>query len=95
MLIPANECTEADKGYCGEPQTIDLPDEGTADMILAKKRAHMRHEMCNRQFKNWVCLNSNFRHAISLHHDCMFAIAVLTQLAIENGEPLFDSFFRS
>ena len=92
-LLENQERAEADLGYRGEPEVIDLPHEGTASMILAKKRARMRHETCNKRFKNWSCLTSNFRHGVGLHRDCMFAIAVLTQLAIENGEPLFDASF--
>ena len=94
LLEAADERAEADLGYRGEPSRIDLPDEGPEDMILAKKRARMRHETCNKRFKNWACLTSNFRHGVAFHRDCMFAITVLTQLAIENGEPLFDASFR-
>ena len=93
-LEEANERAEADKGYRGEPTTIDLPDEGPVEMLLAKKRARMRHETCNKRFKHWNCLNSNFRHGVALHRDCMFAITVLTQLVIKNGEPLFDAAYN-
>ena len=93
LLEASDERAKADLGYCGEPLRIDLPLEGTEDMILAKKRARMRHETCNKRFKNWACMDTNFRHGVALHRDCMYAIAVLTQLAIENGEPLFDLAF--
>ena len=93
-LLAAGEQAEADLGYRGEMETIDLPDEGPHHMILAKKRARMRHETCNKRFKNWACMQTNFRHGVDVHRDCMYAIAVLTQLAIENGEPLFDAAFR-
>ena len=90
-LLEANERAEADLGYRGEPEVIDLPDEGTNDMILAKKRARMRHETCNKRFKNWACMKQTFRHGVGFHRDCMFAVAVLTQFAIRNGEPLFSA----
>lgn len=92
-LLENNERAEADLGYRGEPLAIDLPDEGPKSMILAKKRARMRHETCNKRFKNWGCMKQEFRHGLSLHRDCMYAITVLTQLAIRNGEPLFDAAF--
>ena len=92
-LLDEGERAEADLGYRGKPDTIDLPDEGPFHLILAKKRARMRHETCNRRFKNWGCLTSNFRHGVDVHRDCMYAITVLTQLAIENGEPLFGAAF--
>ena len=88
-----NERAEADLGYRGEPMVIDLPDKGPANMILAKKRARMRHETCNKRFKNWACLSQNFRHGVALHCECMTAITVLTQFAISNGEPLFNAAF--
>ena len=92
-LLDTGERAEADLGYRGEPQVIDLPEEGRRDLILAKKRARMRHETCNKRFKNWACMTQNFRHGISFHNDCFKAIAVLTQLAIEISEPLFDAAF--
>ena len=92
-LLETNERAEADLGYRGEPSVIDLPDEGPSHMIWAKKRARMRHETCNKHFKNWGCLKQNFRHGTALHRDCMYAVTVLTQLTIRNGEPLFDAAF--
>ena len=92
-LIENGERAEADLGYRGEPFSIDLPEEGPAELYLPKKRARNRHETCNRRFKNWGCLTQNFRHGVDFHRDCMFAIAVLTQLAIENGKPLFEAAF--
>ena len=35
----------------------------------------------------------NFRHGITFHNDCFKAIDVLTQLAIEVNEPVFDAAF--
>ena len=40
-------------------------------------------------------MNQSFRHGVTFHRDCMLAIAVLTQLAIENGEPLFNAAFEN
>ena len=92
-LLEAGERAEADRGYRGEPEVIDLPDEGTVELVLAKKRACMRHKTCNKRFKHWNCLNHNFRHGVTFHRDCMCAVVVLTQLAIEDGESLFDAAF--
>ena len=79
--LEAKEQAEADLGYCGEPEVIDLPQEGTIDMILDLKRAQMQHEMCYKRFKHWNCLNHNFRHGVTVHRDCMRAVTILTQLA--------------
>ena len=81
-LVEADKRTAADLGYRGEPSNIDLPLEGPSDMILAKERARIRHETCNKRFKNWSCMKQCFRHGVDFHRDCMFAVAVLTQIAI-------------
>ena len=91
LLIGAGERAEADAGYRGEPLAIDLPDSGHISMRRDKARARMRHETCNKRFKQWNCLNENFRHSLENHGHCAHAVFVLTQLAIENGEPLFDA----
>ena len=95
LLLEAGERAEADKGYRGEPEVIDLPDEGPSHLIGPKARASMRHETCNKRFKNWGCMARSFRHGVALHSDCMHAITVLTQLSIENGEPLFYATFEA
>ena len=93
LLLECDERAEADKGYRGEPEVIDLPHKGPRELLLAKKRARMRHETCNKRFKNWSCLNTSFRHGVDLHSDCMHAVVVLTQLAIEDGQTLFNAAF--
>ena len=93
LLFECGERAEVDKGHCGEPSVIDLPNEAPLDMLLAKKKARMRYEMCNKCFKNWACPNTSFRHGVDLHSDCMYAVAVLTQLTIEDTKPLFDTAF--
>ncbi len=54
-------------------------------------RTQLRHETINERFKNWRCLEERFRHGIEKHSSCFRAIAVLTQLAFESGESLFDA----
>jgi hypothetical protein len=41
------------------------------------------------QLKNWGILSQVFCHDIMQHGDVFRACAVVTQLTIENGEPLF------
>ena len=52
-------------------------------------RVRARHEMLNEWLKNWGILSQVFRHHITLHGDVFRACAVVTQLTIENSEPLF------
>ena len=47
------------------------------------------HETFNGRLKNWGILQQVFRHDIALHGTVVRACAVITQLMVENGEPLF------
>jgi hypothetical protein len=40
--------------------------------------------------KNWGILSQIYHHDIMRHGDVFQACAVVTQLTIENGEPLFE-----
>ena len=52
-------------------------------------RVRARHEMLNGRLKKEI-LSQVFRHHIMMHGDVFRACAVVTQLTIENGEPLFE-----
>jgi hypothetical protein len=71
------ERVEADAGYIGEfPRHVKTP----------------VHETVNKRFKQWGCLKQVFRHVHDLaykHASVFRAVAVITQLAIEDGEPLY------
>lgn len=87
------ERCEADDGYLGEaPQFIKCPACVTneSEREELQQRVRSRHETVNNRFKMWGILRQTFRHDLQLHGDVFRAIAVLTQLAIENGEPLFS-----
>ena len=92
-FLGPNERVEADDGYVGEaPQKVKCPcsftnPEETLDM---QKRVRARHETVNKRFKQWGSLLNRFRHDIGKHGDVFRAIAVITQLAIVHGEPLFE-----
>lgn len=92
-LLEFGERAEADLGYRGEPETIELPLSGHVSTHAAKARSRLRHETCNRRFKQWACLDQRFRHSFELHGSCFTAVAVLTQLSIESGKSLFDASF--
>lgn len=53
-----------------------------------KVRAH--HETCNARLKMWGCLSQTFHHERTKHGDVFRACAILTQLAIKNGELLYQ-----
>ena len=52
-------------------------------------RVRVRYETLNGRLKNWGILSQVFRHDIRRHRDDFRACAVITQLTIEHGEPLF------
>ncbi len=52
--------------------------------------ARSRHETFNCRLKNWRILKRTYRHDIELHGAVFTACAVITQLCVSNGEPLFE-----
>ena len=84
---------EADDGCIGEdPTKTKVP----ASMVHDQddKRMEMRsrvrrHETCNKRLKQFKCIDTVFRHDIEFHGTCFRACAVLTQLELQNGHPLF------
>ena len=84
-LLDAGEKVQADAGYIGEPNHVATPD-GEQDVA---GRIRGRHETVNRRFKQFNILHRVFRHDVAKHQSAFGAVAVITQLNIENGEPLF------
>ena len=92
-LIEPNERVEADDGYEVEaPFKAKCPSSMTIapERKVMMSRVGKRQETVNRRFKQWKILKSVFRHDLTMHCRVFSAIAVITQLAIENGEPLFQ-----
>jgi hypothetical protein len=48
-----------------------------------------RHETLNGRFKAWEILKQLYHHDIALHGYVFHAIAIIIQLTIHSGEPLF------
>ena len=94
--LEKNERVKADDGYhAGDPEVTKTP-SGIFHPTARKKfqnRVQARQETVNKRFKQWGALGEgkrSFRHNLEKHQTIFFAISVITQLAIENGEPLFD-----
>lgn len=90
--LEANERVEADDGYvagdpdhCKTPYTAFHPDEKKA----MRRRVMGRQEAVNKKLRDWQILKRVFRHDMSKHSSVFGAVIVLTQLKIENGEPLY------
>ena len=66
------------------------------DTNLAENRAMQGrvrkacHEMLNGWLKNWRILSQVIHHHITMHGDVFRACAVVKQLTVKNGEPLFE-----
>lgn len=92
--LEPNERVLADKGYVGEaPEFIKCPNCPTVPLehLPMMARVMKRHETLNGRLKNWGILEQVFRQKdISLHADVLRAAAVIAQLQIENGEPIFQ-----
>lgn len=87
------EKVEADDGYMGEcPAYVSCPGwhSQRTDQKRLKSRVRMRHEHVNTRMKNFKCMVERFRHPVAKHASCFRAVAVVTQLAMENGEPMID-----
>ncbi len=88
-----NEMAVADSGYRGEFCSIKTPDKvhffsGLEFYDAAVAQA--RHETINSRFKNNQVLVKRFHYSLAFHSACFQAVAVVSQLIIENGESLFD-----
>jgi hypothetical protein len=86
------ERVEADDGYRGHPNKVKCPlnDIAPAEKLAMQARVRARHETINGRLKNWGILSQVFRHDIRRHGEVFRACAVLTQLTLEQGEPLFS-----
>jgi hypothetical protein len=92
-LIPSldeNEMYVADEGYVDGNGRAITPSEFGGLWGHQMSVVRGRHETCNGRFKYSNILSRTFRHEKRLHGSVFRAVAVLTQLAFENTEPLFE-----
>ncbi len=79
-------------GICGAEDPLKVRAPGTffskPQNQAMEKRVCARHEHCNRRMKQWAILRQEFQHDLTHHESVFCAIAVMTQLCIQNGEPL-------
>ena len=95
--LDQGERVEADDGYVGEhPKYVKCP-MGNANLLETEpmqSNVRHRHETVNKRFKNWGILKQVFRNDLRKHRIVFSAIAVITQIAIEMGDPLFKVRYR-
>jgi hypothetical protein len=78
----------------GHPDKIKCPNNNCnpAENLGMQSAARSHHETFNfnGRLKNWGILERTYRHDIELHGTVFTACAVITQLCVSNGEPLFQ-----
>lgn len=79
-----SEVVLADRGYGGPRCVYDLENDSRLCKTLLAK-----HETANRRIKHFKVLSDRFRHDLALHSYCFHAAVNLTELMIENSDPLF------
>lgn len=87
MLNP-NEKIVADRGY---NDNLFFVTPSNSPQYPRIKRILARHETINKRLKQWKCLGSRFRHPLFRHPKCFHAIINITQIMINNGDPLFSN----
>ena len=91
FLDPAEQ-VEANEGYVGHHKKIKCPQNvgNPVEKWAMQGRVRVRHNTLNGRLKNWGILSQVYRHNIMRHGDVFQECAVVTQLTIKNGEPLFE-----
>jgi uncharacterized protein YpmB len=90
--LDEGERVEADDGYVGEaPRYVKCPKSigRHEEMEAAAAFVRRRHETINKRFKQWGILKQVFRSCVTKHSQAFRFVAIVTEIAIENGEPLF------
>lgn len=85
LSVNQGEKTMADKGY-NDSNFFILPNEVNSRM---HKRIMSRHETLNKRIRQFNILSHTYRHDIKKHPMIFHAVVNITQIKIENGEPLF------
>ena len=88
-----NEMAVADSGYAGEARHIKTPQRWhylTGDQFRMAVVICVRDETVNDRLKGIKVLANTFRHSLVKHSSCFQAVAMIAQLNINNGSPLFQ-----
>ena len=91
-LLEPGKRVEADEGYRGHPDKIKCPGNGSnpAENRAMQGRVRVHHETINGWLKTQGIISQVFCHRITMQGDVFRACAVVTQLTVENGVPLFE-----
>lgn len=85
--VKKGEKTLADQGY-KDSNFFILPNIRNK---LAHSRIMGRHETVNKRIRHFLILKKTFRHDRAKHPMVFHAVVNITQIVLENGEPLFEA----
>ena len=83
-----NERVIADGGY--KDSTCSYPLKGHNGLDFSFIRA--RHDALNKRLKQFNVLGNRFRHRLSLHVFCFYAVLNIVELSIEDGKDIFTRY---
>jgi hypothetical protein len=91
-FLDPGEQVEVNEGYVGHPDKIKCPLNvgNLADKWAMQGRVRAHHKTLNGWLQNWGILSQVCLHNIMRHGNVLRTCVVVTQLTIENGEPLFE-----
>jgi len=86
-LLFAGEMAQADGIYACEATTCIVPNQFDGEAVKSlKDDVRARHETVNKRLKQFGILKRVFRQELCKHKTVFTAVAVITQIAIRNGE---------
>ena len=92
-MLEKNERIEADDGYLGADPAYakakSAPWHSESSLVI-RNNVRARHETINNRMKFFGILRHVFKNGVEKHQDIVLAVAVLVQLSIQMGEPLFS-----
>ena len=89
--LDEGEMVEADGGYAGEEHYIKVPKDAISrEQSKMKQAARSHHKSANSCLKIFQILKKEFCHVLTKHSSVVHAVAVITQLNIEDGYPLYS-----
>ena len=90
-ILEEDEMVEVDRGYTGLCEFILTNfDYESAQEGMAKSELWSRHEFVDRSFKSLGILQQAFRSDRKRHKFVFYAISIMTQMSIDNGNVLFS-----
>ena len=93
QVLPAGDMIIADKAYKGASTQIITPiEEENSNFNRHHKLIMAMHEHINNRVKDFKSRSDTWRHGLEAHIPTFYAVIALTQIKLENGEPMPDPY---